>query len=109
MEQTTIPENSIVEFKGITYRLLHDTTAAPTITSGMLPNEIRAAMLVANIQNLDIAKTLGISPELVSQTIHRNPGRKGYRIREAIAKALGQTYEKIWGEQPPVNRHTTAN
>jgi lambda repressor-like predicted transcriptional regulator len=63
---------------------------------GMTPNEIRAAMALRGIKQVDIARAAGVSPGFVNQVINGVGRNKGFRVRPYIAKAIGKTVEEIW-------------
>jgi len=56
------------------------------IPPNMKPNDIRKAMLDANVKQAAIARELGVSNETVYSVIE---GRASHRVREHIAKKTG--------------------
>jgi lambda repressor-like predicted transcriptional regulator len=63
------------------------------IPPNMKPNDIRKAMLDANVKQAAIARELGVSNETVYSVIE---GRASHRVREHIAKKIGIDIERIW-------------
>lgn len=63
------------------------------IPPNMRPNDIRKAMLDANIKQAAIARELGVSSETVYSVIE---GRASHRVREYIAKKIGIDITQIW-------------
>lgn len=64
----------------------------------MTPNEIKAHMLLSNVNAQDIAVMAGLDkPHQVYEVI-RNKRPTAY-IREAIAKAINKPVHEIWPEQ----------
>lgn len=63
----------------------------------MDPLEIRVALLRKGISQREIARQEKVDPGFVNQVVKRR--RKTRRIREAIAKALEEPYEKVWPDE----------
>ncbi|KFZ45159.1 hypothetical protein KD27_00990 [Smithella sp. D17] len=63
------------------------------IPPNMKPNDIRKAMLDANVKQAAIARELGVSNETVYSVIE---GRASHRVREHIAKKIGIDITQIW-------------
>ena len=60
---------------------------------------VRALLFLHGIRQDELAKKLGVSGPLVSQVINgRRNGvkKKGLRIRQAVAEALGMKVEDLW-------------
>ncbi len=62
----------------------------------MKPNEIKSHMILKGIKQSDIAAQLGIRRSSVSGAV--NGQRPSRRIQKAIAKALNEDYDKVWGK-----------
>jgi len=62
----------------------------------MTPTEIKALMILKGITQRSIAAQLSILPSTVSGAISGQ--RPSKRIKECVAKTLGENYEKLWGE-----------
>ncbi|MEA5113058.1 MAG: hypothetical protein VB050_03445 [Geobacteraceae bacterium] len=58
---------------------------------------IRSVMAARRVTNKKIAKIMDVSVVYVSYVIHRV--RKGYRIREAIAKECGVPVSFLWPDE----------
>ncbi|PKN38998.1 MAG: hypothetical protein CVU62_02020 [Deltaproteobacteria bacterium HGW-Deltaproteobacteria-2] len=63
------------------------------IPPNMKPNDIRKALLDANVKQASIARDLGVSNETVYSVIE---GRASHRVREHIAKKIGIDIKRIW-------------
>jgi lambda repressor-like predicted transcriptional regulator len=63
------------------------------IPPNMKPNDIRKALLDADVKQASIARDLGISNETVYSVIE---GRASHRVREHIAKKIGIDIKRIW-------------
>jgi|CryGeyStandDraft_6_1057127.scaffolds.fasta_scaffold90161_2 lambda repressor-like predicted transcriptional regulator len=63
------------------------------IPPNMKPNDIRKAMLDANVKQATIARELGVSNETVYSVIE---GRASHRVREHIAQKIGIDIKRIW-------------
>ncbi|MDD5344719.1 MAG: hypothetical protein PHW12_09920 [Smithella sp.] len=63
------------------------------IPPNMKPNDIRKAMLDANVKQASIARELGVSCETVYSVIE---GRASHRVRKHIAQKIGIDIERIW-------------
>lgn len=63
------------------------------IPPNMKPNDIRKALLDADIKQASIARELGVSSETVYSVIE---GRASHRVREHIAKKIGIDIKRIW-------------
>jgi len=61
-------------------------------------NVIKALMVLKGISQTDIANQIGVKRCTVSGAV--NGLRKSRRVQRAIATALGEDYEKLWGEVP---------
>jgi lambda repressor-like predicted transcriptional regulator len=80
----------------------HDTRAdmkqksVPRIPrkSGWSPNQIKAALILADIEPSEIAKTSGMSHQAILAAVRGD--RCGSRSRQAIANALGILVTTIW-------------
>jgi len=59
----------------------------------MKPNDIRKALLDADVKQASIARDLGVSNETVYSVIE---GRASHRVREHIAKKIGIDIKRIW-------------
>ena len=60
----------------------------------MKPNEILAALMLANCRPVEIARKLNVSRPMISNIIH---GRGKSRIvQEAIAEIIGKPVDEIW-------------
>lgn len=64
----------------------------------MKSNVIKALMVLKGISQTDIANQIGVKRCTVSGAV--NGLRKSRRVQRAIATALGEDYEKLWGEVP---------
>ncbi|QSV44912.1 helix-turn-helix domain-containing protein [Geobacter benzoatilyticus] len=64
----------------------------------MKANVIKALMILKGISQTDIAKQLGVKRCTVSGAV--NGLRKSRRVQRAIATALDEDYESLWGEPP---------
>lgn len=62
----------------------------------MTVNEIKSLLILKGIKQSDIAASLNVRRSTVSGAISRK--RLSRRIQKAIATALDEDYEKIWGE-----------
>ncbi len=58
---------------------------------------IKAAMALAGVCNMDICRKLGVSATWVSLVL--NGKASSERVRKAIADAVGQPYERLWGKE----------
>jgi lambda repressor-like predicted transcriptional regulator len=59
---------------------------------------VRGLLTMHKITFRSIGKSLGISHSCVSHVLH---GRgKSRRVLQAVADALGMTFEELWGKQP---------
>jgi predicted transcriptional regulator len=67
----------------------------------MKPKEIRAALILAEVTSLQIARQLGVSGAAVSRVIYGNT--RSARIETVIAKSIGSTRTKVF-----VNRQEQA-
>ena len=63
------------------------------------PRRVRAAMYERGITNKLIANQESVSEIYVTFVV--NGRRKGYRIREAIAKACGLKVKDLWPDEDP--------
>ena len=63
------------------------------IPPNMKPNDIRKALLDADVKQASIARDLGVSNETVYSVIE---GRTSHRVREHIAKKIGIDIKRIW-------------
>lgn len=63
------------------------------IPPNMKPNDIRKAMLDANVKQAAIARELGVSNETVYSVIE---GRASHRVRVYIAQKIGIDIKRIW-------------
>lgn len=63
---------------------------------GMMPNEIRAEMVLRGVKMIDIARRAKVTSGAVHQTINCTGYYKGYRIRPYIADAIGKPVDEIW-------------
>jgi len=59
--------------------------------------KIKSLMVLAGVCNRDICRKLGVSETWVSLVV--NGKAPSVRIRQAIADACGQPYEKLWGKR----------
>jgi len=64
--------------------------------------EIKSLMKKLGITQVDIAKNLGIPKQNVYRVIHGE--RSTRRIRQAIADALGVSFEELWGDENKGNQ-----
>ena len=64
-------------------------------------------MILKDITVTEIAHKAGVSRTWVSLVIHKNKSSK--RIRQAIADALGVTYEKLWHKRNSSNSSSGSN
>jgi transcriptional regulator with XRE-family HTH domain len=62
----------------------------------MTPNEIKSLMILKGIKQSSIAAQLGVLRSTVSGAV--NGQRPSKRIQKAIAKALNESYKKLWGK-----------
>ncbi len=60
----------------------------------MQPNEIRAELVRRGITVTSIARREAVSQPYISQ--HLNGARHSFRIRRAIAEAIGRPLHEIW-------------
>lgn len=60
--------------------------------------KVKALMILKGISQTDIAKQLGVKRCTVSGAV--NGLRKSRRVQRAIAAALDEDYETLWGEAP---------
>lgn len=58
--------------------------------------EVKVQMIKKKIKQIDIAKKLGVKPCTVAGVV--NGHRESRRIKQAIADAVGITFEKLWGK-----------
>jgi transcriptional regulator with XRE-family HTH domain len=61
-----------------------------------MSQKIKSKMILKKISQAQIAEELGIDRSTVSGVV--NGYRKSRRIQKAIADALGESYEKLWGK-----------
>jgi len=64
------------------------------MTKNMTPLEIKIELLKAGISIRQLARHVGVSHTAMSYTIHGV--NKGFRLREAVARAIGKRIEEIW-------------
>lgn len=72
------------------------------MTSTQQYRKIRALMMEHGVTNIQIANQEGVSEVYVTYVITGR--RTGYRIRRAIAKAIGTAVEVLWPDTPPEQR-----
>lgn len=60
--------------------------------------KVKVLMLLKGISQTDIANQIGVKRCTVSGAV--NGLRKSRRVQRAIATALGEDYESLWGEAP---------
>jgi len=58
---------------------------------------IRIEMIKKDVKGAEIARRIGVNRSAISKTIDGKI--KSYRLRKAIAEALGVPYEELWGEE----------
>ena len=63
-----------------------------------LARKIRSLMALHGVTNVKIAEHEGVSAVYVSYVI--NSRRTGYRIRQAVANAVGTPVEQLWPDTP---------
>mgnify|MGYP001093293609 CR=1 FL=1 len=60
----------------------------------MPAEQIKAALLLRGIAQVDVARSLGVSYSMINKTIE---GRSvSHRVRTAIAEAIGKDLKEIW-------------
>lgn len=64
--------------------------------------ERRKLMDAAGVSNVSIAESESVTETYVSLVVTGN--RTGYRIRRAIAAAVGRPVEELWPDTPPERR-----
>jgi transcriptional regulator with XRE-family HTH domain len=69
----------------------------------MLPTDLKILLLQRGVTVSEIARTIGVHSQAVSQVVHGK--RRTPFIRRAIADALRISYRSAWGvEDPGVDR-----
>ena len=63
---------------------------------------IRMAFLARNLTFADIATRLSTNASAVTNVAKGRTNSR--RIRDAIAAALGMSYEELWGPERPINK-----
>ena len=63
---------------------------------------IRGAMVAAGVTNAQVARDEKVTPQYVHLVLTQQ--RTGYRIRLAIAHAVGMPVEELWPNTPPEYR-----
>lgn len=61
--------------------------------------KIKAMLTMKSIKFTDIAKTTGNSSITVGTIVNYFPEKKSLRIQTEIARVLGESFEKLWGEK----------
>ena len=61
------------------------------------PVDIKIALLRKGISAAEIGRRVGVDRSYVTHTIARR--RSSRRIRRAIARAIGLSYEEVWGRE----------
>lgn len=61
-----------------------------------MKNEVKAQMVLKGVSQREICRALHVAPQTVSLIVSGK--KKSRRIRKAIAKALGVSYESLWHE-----------
>lgn len=62
--------------------------------AGWKPEKIRAELVLHGKKQIDIARSLGVSPTIVGSVIKNT--RTSRRVRREIAKAVNSTVNEIW-------------
>lgn len=65
-------------------------------TAELVGEKIKAQMVLKGVSQREICRTLHVAPATVSLIVSGK--KKSRRIRRAIAKALGASYESLWNE-----------
>lgn len=63
---------------------------------------VRALLVLHNINQTELAKQIGVSQPLMNAVVtgkRRGVKKKGKRIREAVALALGVKVEELWPDK----------
>ena len=59
----------------------------------MTPDEIKAALIIANVSQVDIANELGVSPGFICQVIKGGSGRRAQKL---ISEKIGRPVEEVF-------------
>ena len=62
----------------------------------MKPNKIRALLIEHGVKQVEIARTVGVSPASINKCIEGTFVSR--RIRELIAERAETPFEKMWGK-----------
>lgn len=61
----------------------------------MTPDEIRKALRIKDVRQVEVARAVSKSPQMVTDVINR--ARRNEEIEREIAARIGKSYSHVWG------------